>query len=126
MCDQKVPIFLFSESMKHFMLAMMLFALSFAGLTLEAQNTDTDYYDAFISVNDDVSLTQDLMVSLPPKSPAPTSLMTSRNLVEYYMLPRLSPFTRIVIVLAITRVWIQCTRDYDLISLTTVVALSWV
>lgn len=58
MCDQKVPIFLFSESMKHFMLAMMLFALSFAGLTLEAQNTDTDYYDAFISVNDDVSLTQ--------------------------------------------------------------------
>jgi hypothetical protein len=43
MCDQKVPIFLFSESMKHCTLAMMLFALSFAGLTLEEQNTATDY-----------------------------------------------------------------------------------
>ena len=36
----------------------MLLALSLAGLSMEAQDTGNGYYDAFISVNDDVSLTQ--------------------------------------------------------------------
>lgn len=36
----------------------MLLVLSLSGLTAEAQNTGNDYYDAFISVNDNVSLTQ--------------------------------------------------------------------
>ena len=36
----------------------MLLALSFGGMSIEAQNTGNEYYDAFISVNDDVSLTQ--------------------------------------------------------------------
>ena len=56
-CSKGILFFLF-ESMKRLMLAMMLLALTATGLTLEAQNTDNDFYDAFISVDDNVSLTQ--------------------------------------------------------------------
>ena len=50
--------FLFINSMKHIMFAVMLLAMSFFGLNVEAQNTDNEYYDVFISVNENVSLTQ--------------------------------------------------------------------
>ena len=57
-CSKGIFFFLF-ESMKNLMLAMVLLALTFSCLKAEAQSTGNDYYDAFISVNDDaVSLTQ--------------------------------------------------------------------
>ena len=50
--------FLFINSMKHIMFAVMLLVMTFIGLNVEAQNTDNEYYDVFISVNENVSLTQ--------------------------------------------------------------------
>lgn len=44
--------------MKNIFFAVLFFAMAAMGLKLDAQDTGTSYYDAFISVNDDVSLTQ--------------------------------------------------------------------
>lgn len=56
MCDKGLSFK--SEIMRNILLAMAMVALSVLGLPFVAQGADNGYYDAFISVNENVSLTQ--------------------------------------------------------------------